>query len=67
MWITNGLIADVIWVYTETDMSASHKGISTFIIEKGVKGFSVVQTLDKLGMRGSETGELVFEDCEVPA
>ncbi len=48
-------------------MSASHKGISTFIIEKGVKGFSVVQTLDKLGMRGSETGELVFEDCEVPA
>lgn len=67
MWITNGPSADVIVVYAKTDMSAGHKGISTFIIEKDMPGFSIAQKLDKLGMRGSETGELVFEDCEVPA
>ena len=67
MWITNGPTADVIMVYAKTDMNAGHRGISTFIVEKGFKGFSIAQKLDKLGMRGSETGELVFEDCEVPA
>ena len=67
MWITNGPTADVIMVYAKTDMNAGHRGISTFIVEKGFEGFSVAQKLDKLGMRGSETGELVFEDCEVPA
>jgi len=67
MWITNGPTADVIWVYAKTDMNAGHKGISTFIVEKNMPGFSIAQKLDKLGMRGSETGELVFEDCEVPA
>lgn len=66
MWITNGPKADVIWVYAKTDMNAGHKGISTFIIEKDMPGFSIAQKLDKLGMRGSETGELVFEDCVVP-
>jgi isovaleryl-CoA dehydrogenase len=67
MWITNGPHADVLMVYAKTNMSAGHKGISTFIVEKNFKGFSVAQKLDKLGMRGSETGELVFEDCIVPA
>jgi len=67
MWITNGPAADVIWVYAKTDLNAGHKGISTFIVEKNYPGFSIAQKLDKLGMRGSETGELVFEDCEVPA
>jgi len=67
MWITNGPTADVIVVYAKTDINAGHKGISTFLVEKGFKGFSIAQKLDKLGMRGSETGELVFEDCEVPA
>lgn len=67
MWITNGPTADVLVVYAKTDMEAGHKGISTFIVEKGTPGFSVAQKLDKLGMRGSETGELVFEDCEIPA
>ena len=67
MWITNGPTADVLVVYAKTDTKAGHKGISTFIVEKGMKGFSVAQKLDKLGMRGSETGELVFEDCEIPA
>ena len=67
MWITNGPTADVIVVYAKTDMAAAHKGISAFIVEKGMKGFSIAQKLDKLGMRGSETGELVFEDCIVPA
>jgi len=67
MWITNGPTADVLVVYAKTDASAGHKGITAFIVEKGMKGFSVAQKLDKLGMRGSETGELVFEDCEVPA
>lgn len=67
MWITNGPTADVLVVYAKTDADAGHRGISTFIVEKGMPGFSVAQKLDKLGMRGSETGELVFEDCEVPA
>ncbi len=66
MWITNGPIADVLIVYAKTDISAGSKGITAFIIEKGFKGFSTAQKLDKLGMRGSDTCELVFEDCEVP-
>ncbi|PLW77281.1 isovaleryl-CoA dehydrogenase [Cohaesibacter celericrescens] len=66
MWITNAPDADVLLVYAKTDPSAGSKGISTFLIEKDFKGFSVAQKLDKLGMRGSSTGELVFEDCEVP-
>jgi isovaleryl-CoA dehydrogenase len=67
MWITNGPVADTIVVYAKTNPDAKHKGITAFIVEKQFKGFSVAQKLDKLGMRGSETGELVFEDCEVPA
>src|SRR4249919_4313507 len=67
MWITNGPDADVAVVYAKTDPSAGPRGISAFLIEKGFKGFSTAQKLDKLGMRGSDTGELVFEDCEVPA
>lgn len=67
MWITNGPCADTLVVYAKTNPELNHKGITAFIIEKGYKGFSVAQKLDKLGMRGSETGELVFEDCEVPA
>jgi len=63
MWITNGPTADVIVVYAKTNPEAGHKGISAFIVEKNFKGFSVAQKLDKLGMRGSDTGELVFEDC----
>lgn len=66
MWITNGPTADVVVVYAKTDVQAGHKGISTFIVEKGTPGFSIAQKLDKLGMRGSETGELVFEDCVIP-
>ena len=66
MWITNGPIADVLIVYAKTDMAAGSRGITTFIIEKGFKGFSTAQKLDKLGMRGSDTCELVFENCEVP-
>lgn len=66
-WITNGPVADVIVVYAKTDMAAGPRGITAFIIEKGFKGYSVAKKLDKLGMRGSETGELVFTDCEVPA
>ncbi len=67
MWITNGPSADVLVVYAKTQPELGHKGISAFLIEKNFKGFSIAQKLDKLGMRGSETGELVFEDCEVPA
>lgn len=67
MWITNGPSADILVVYAKTSPELEHKGISTFVVEKGMKGFSVAQKLDKLGMRGSETGELVFEDVEVPA
>ncbi|MDK9694863.1 MAG: isovaleryl-CoA dehydrogenase [Siculibacillus sp.] len=66
LWITNGPSADTLIVYAKTDPSAGPKGITAFLIEKSFKGFSVAQKLDKLGMRGSETGELVFEDCEVP-
>ncbi|MEM1045623.1 MAG: isovaleryl-CoA dehydrogenase [Pseudomonadota bacterium] len=65
-WITNGPQADTLIVYAKTDPQAGPKGITAFLIEKEFKGFSVAQKLDKLGMRGSETGELVFEDCEVP-
>ncbi|MEM7493115.1 MAG: isovaleryl-CoA dehydrogenase [Pseudomonadota bacterium] len=67
MWITNGPDADTLIVYAKTEPEKASRGITAFLIEKGFKGFSVAQKLDKLGMRGSETGELVFEDCEVPA
>ncbi|MCL4767780.1 MAG: isovaleryl-CoA dehydrogenase [Hyphomicrobiaceae bacterium] len=67
MWITNGPGGDVIVVYAKTDPNAGPRGITALIVEKGFKGFRVAQKLDKLGMRGSNTGELVFEDCEVPA
>lgn len=66
MWITNGPTADVAVVYAKTAPDKGSRGISAFLIEKGFKGFSTAQKLDKLGMRGSDTGELVFEDCEVP-
>ena len=66
MWITNGPDADVLVVYAKTDMAANAKGITAFLIEKSFPGFSTAQKLDKLGMRGSNTCELVFEDCEVP-
>jgi isovaleryl-CoA dehydrogenase len=66
MWITNGPLADVIVVYAKTDATAGARGITAFIVEKKFKGFSTAQKLDKLGMRGSDTGELVFQDCEVP-
>jgi isovaleryl-CoA dehydrogenase len=66
MWITNGPDADTLVVYAKTDMAAGSRGISAFLIEKGMKGFSTAQKLDKLGMRGSNTCELVFQDCEVP-
>ena len=66
MWITNGPDADTLVVYAKTDPEAHQRGITAFIVEKGFKGFSIAQKLDKLGMRGSHTGELVFQDCEVP-
>ncbi|MCA3261110.1 MAG: isovaleryl-CoA dehydrogenase [Telmatospirillum sp.] len=66
MWITNGPDADTLVVYAKTDIAAGPRGISAFLIEKGMKGFSTAQKLDKLGMRGSNTCELVFQDCEVP-
>tara|TARA_R110000868_G_scaffold29330_11_gene109041 strand:+ start:674 stop:1837 length:1164 start_codon:yes stop_codon:yes gene_type:complete len=66
MWITNGPDADTLIVYAKTDAAAGPKGITPFLIEKGMKGFSIGQKLDKLGMRGSSTAELVFVDCEVP-
>jgi len=66
MWITNGPDADVLVVYAKTDPDAGSKGITAFIIEKDFPGFSTAQKLDKLGMRGSNTCELVFQDCEVP-
>jgi len=66
MWITNGPDADTLIVYAKTAVDAGSKGITAFIIEKGFKGFSTAQKLDKLGMRGSNTCELVFQDCEVP-
>jgi isovaleryl-CoA dehydrogenase len=66
MWITNAPHAEVLVVYAKTDPAAGPRGITAFIVEKGMKGFSVSPKLDKLGMRGSDTAELVFEDCEVP-
>jgi isovaleryl-CoA dehydrogenase len=67
MWITNGPEADTLVVYAKTDPKAGSRGITAFLIEKGMKGFRTAQKLDKLGMRGSDTCELIFEDCEVPA
>jgi isovaleryl-CoA dehydrogenase len=66
MWITNGPEAETLVVYAKTDPSAGARGITAFLIEKGMTGFSTAQKLDKLGMRGSDTCELVFENCEVP-
>ena len=66
MWITNGPEAETLVVYAKTDPSAGPRGITAFLIEKGFPGFSTAQKLDKLGMRGSDTCELVFQDCEVP-
>ncbi|WP_349367929.1 isovaleryl-CoA dehydrogenase [Salinarimonas sp.] len=66
MWITNGPIAETLVVYAKTDPEAGPRGITAFLIEKGMAGFSTHQKLDKLGMRGSDTCELVFEECEVP-
>ena len=66
MWITNGPVAETLVVYAKTDPEAGPKGITAFIVEKGMKGFSTAQKLDKLGMRGSDTCELVFDNCEVP-
>ena len=67
MWITNGPDADVLVVYAKNDLEAGPRGMTAFLVEKNYPGFSVAQKLDKLGMRGSHTGELVFRDCEVPA
>jgi isovaleryl-CoA dehydrogenase len=67
MWITNGPVADLLIVYVKTGDPAERSGITAFLIERGFKGFSTAQKLDKLGMRGSDTGELIFENCEVPA
>jgi isovaleryl-CoA dehydrogenase len=67
MWITNGPEADVLVVYAKTDPGRGARGITAFLIEKGMPGFTTAQKLDKLGMRGSHTCELVFEDCQVPA
>jgi isovaleryl-CoA dehydrogenase len=66
MWITNGPIAETFVIYAKTDPTAGSRGMTAFIVERSFKGFSTAQKLDKLGMRGSDTGELVFEDCEVP-
>ncbi len=65
-WITNGPDADVVVVYAKTDANAGPRGITAFIVEKGMKGFTTAPKVDKLGMRGSDTGELVFNDCEIP-
>jgi isovaleryl-CoA dehydrogenase len=67
MWITNGPDAEVLVVYAKTDPAAGPRGITAFLIERGMAGFRTAQKLDKLGMRGSNTCELIFEDCEVPA
>ena len=67
MWITNGPCLDVLVVYAKTDPEAGPRGITAFLVERGFAGFSAARKLDKLGMRGSDTGELVFENCEVPA
>src|SRR6202044_241611 len=66
MWITNGPDADVLVVYAKTDPQAGPQGITAFVVEKGFSGFSTAQKLDKLGMRGSNTCELVFDNCEIP-
>ncbi|MBT5944646.1 MAG: isovaleryl-CoA dehydrogenase [Rhodospirillaceae bacterium] len=66
MWITNGPVSETYVIYAKTDPDAGARGMTAFIIEKGFKGFSTAQKLDKLGMRGSDTCELIFEDCEVP-
>lgn len=66
MWITNGPIADTMVIYAKTDPTAGSRGMTAFLVERGFKGLKSAQKLDKLGMRGSDTGELVFEDCEVP-
>jgi isovaleryl-CoA dehydrogenase len=66
MWITNGPDANTLVVYAKTDMDAGPKGITAFLIERGMTGFSTGEKLDKLGMRGSNTAELIFEDCEIP-
>jgi isovaleryl-CoA dehydrogenase len=66
MWITNGPVAETLVVYAKTDPNAGTRGITAFLVEKGMNGFKPAQKLDKLGMRGSDTSELVFEDCEVP-
>ena len=67
MWITNGPVAETLVVYAKTDPAAGARGITAFIVERGMKGFSQGTKLDKLGMRGSDTAELIFADCEVPA
>src|SRR5580692_10039110 len=67
MWITNGPVADTLVVYAKTDRTAGARGITAFIVENGFKGFGAGKKLDKLGMRGSDTSEIIFEDCEVPA
>ena len=67
MWITNGPVADTLVIYAKTDRTAGARGITAFIVEKDAKGFSTGKKLDKLGMRGSDTSEIVLEDCEVPA
>ena len=67
MWITNGPLADTLVIYAKTDRTAGARGITAFVVEKIFKGFSTGQKLDKLGMRGSDTSEIVLEDCEVPA
>ena len=66
MWITNGPVADTLVIYAKTDPTAGARGMTAFIVENGFKGFSTAQKLDKLGMRGSDTGEVVLQDCEVP-
>ena len=65
-WITNGPHADTLVIYAKTDPNAGSKGLTAFLVEKGFEGFSVSKKIDKMGMRGSDTGELVFEDCHVP-
>ena len=67
MWITNGPVADTLVIYAKTDRTAGARGITAFIVEKDFKGFGAGKKLDKLGMRGSDTSEIVFQDCEVPA
>jgi isovaleryl-CoA dehydrogenase len=67
MWITNGPVAETLVVYAKTDPGSGARGITAFIVERGFPGFSTAQKLDKLGMRGSDTCELIFENCEVPA